>query len=107
ITSSVGVILIVIFFVTSSDSGSFVDVMVTSGGHPNPPKSYRAFWCITEGVVAATLLIAGGLTALRTASLTPALPMVIFLLAASYGLFRALRIDQASEGRPGKESLKE
>ncbi len=106
ITSALGILLIVIFFVTSSDSGSFVDVMVTSGGHPNPPKTYRAFWCITEGVVAATLLIAGGLTALRTASLTPALPMVLFLLIACYGLLRALQVDAATKGRPRKESLK-
>ena len=80
--------------------------MVTSGGHPNPPAVYRVFWCVAEGVVAATLLIAGGLTALRTASLTPALPMTIFLLVACYGLIKALQVDAATEGRPETEALR-
>jgi len=106
ITSTAGILLVVVFFVTSSDSGSLVDVMVTSGGHPNPPAVYRIFWCVSEGVVAATLLIAGGLTALRTASLTPALPMTIFLLVACYGLIKALQVDAATEGRPETEALR-
>ena len=105
IMSGLGTLAIVIFFITSSDSGSLVDVMVTSGGHPNPPAPYRVFWCVTEGVVAATLLIAGGLTAMRTASLTPALPMTAFLLVACFGLVRALRIDAKTEGRPEREAL--
>lgn len=106
VMSILGTVLIVIFFVTSSDSGSLVDVMVTSGGHPNPPTTYRVFWCVTEGVVAAVLLMAGGLTALRTASLTPALPLTVFLLVACYGLYKALSIDLATEGRPEQGALK-
>jgi len=105
VMSSLGALLIVIFFVTSSDSGSLVDVMVTSGGHPNPPPAYRIFWCVAEGVVAATLLVAGGLAALRTASLTPALPMMIFLLIACFGLVKALSVDIREEGRPEREAL--
>lgn len=88
-------LLIVIFFITSSDSGSLVDDMVTSGGHPNPPRAQRVFWAVSEGAVAATLLLAGGLQTLRTASLTTGLPLSIFLLVAVYGLFRALRQDAA------------
>lgn len=107
IMSGIGILIIVIFFVTSSDSGSLVDVMVTSGGNPNPPKSYRIFWCVTEGVVAAVLLIAGGLAALRTASLTPALPMTLFLLIGCYGLMKALSVDAATEGRPSRRELYE
>jgi choline/glycine/proline betaine transport protein len=85
------VLLTFVFFVTSSDSGSLVDDMVTSGGDPNPPTAQRIFWVVSEGAVAATLLLAGGLQALRTASLTTGLPMSIFLLTACYGLFHALR----------------
>lgn len=107
VMSILGALLIVIFFVTSSDSGSLVDVMVTSGGKENPPTAYRIFWCVTEGVVAAALLVAGGLAALRTASLTPALPMVVFLLIASWGLVKALRTDMEAEGVPSKEQLRE
>lgn len=84
-------VLIVLFFVTSSDSGSLVDDMVTSGGDPNPPKHQRVFWALAEGAVAATLLVAGGLQALRTAALTTGLPMAVFLLVAAYCLFRALK----------------
>ena len=88
-------LLIVVFFVTSSDSGSLVDDMVTSGGDPNPPRAQRVFWALSEGAVAVTLLLAGGLQALRTASLTTGLPMSVFLLAAGFGLLRALRRERA------------
>jgi len=100
-------VLVLIFFVTSSDSGSLVDDMVTSGGHPNPPKAQRVFWAVSEGAVAATLLLAGGLEALRTASLTTGLPLSVFLVATSVGLARALRADAAVEGVPERESLQE
>jgi choline/glycine/proline betaine transport protein len=108
VTWVVAVVLIVLFFVTSSDSGSFVDDMVTSGGDPNPPKAQRLFWALSEGAVAATLLAAGtsdeggkaGLRALRTASLTTGLPMALFLLSACWGLSRALsRRERGSRGR--------
>ncbi len=88
--SVVVTILIVNFFITSSDSGSLVDDMVTSGGHPNPPRVQRVFWALAEGAVAGTLLLAGGLQALRTAALTTGLPMAVFLLVAAYALFRGL-----------------
>lgn len=81
--------------------------MVTSGGHPNPPKVQRLFWALAEGTVAGTLLYFGGLQALRTASLTTGLPMSIFLLVAAYGWWRSLRVDYASEGVPEKEKLQE
>jgi len=100
VTSALATLAIVVFFITSSDSGSLVDVMVTSGGHPNPPAPYRIFWCVTEGVVAMSLLSAGGLIAMRTASLTSALPLTALLLVACVGLIRALRIDAATKGRP-------
>lgn len=93
ITTFLGTILILTFFITSSDSGSLVDDMVTSGGHPNPPAAQRIFWASAEGAVAAVLLYIGGLKALQTASLTTGLPLALFLLAACVGLVRALRAD--------------
>jgi choline/glycine/proline betaine transport protein len=84
-------LLIVTFFVTSSDSGSLVDDIVTSGGHPNPPRIQRVFWAVSEGLVAITLLIAGGLQALQTASLTVGLPMAGVLLVTVYGLWLEMR----------------
>ncbi|RFU12376.1 BCCT family transporter [Rhodobacteraceae bacterium W635] len=105
VTSALATLAIVVFFITSSDSGSLVDVMVTSGGHPNPPAPYRVFWCVTEGVVAMSLLSAGGLIAMRTASLTSALPLTVFLLVACIGLVRALRVDAAIKGAPHRAQI--
>ena len=98
-------VLVLIFFVTSSDSGSLVDDMVTSGGHPNPPRLQRVFWALAEGTVAAVLLYAGGLNALRTGSLTTGLPVAVFLLISSYGLIQTLRVDYATHGVPSTETL--
>lgn len=98
LTWALATVLTVIFFVTSSDSGSLVNDMISSGGHRHPPKAQRLFWAITEGVVAAVLLYAGGLQALQTASLTTGLPMALFLLVAVWGLFRALGREQEGGG---------
>lgn len=98
VTTVFATLLIVIFFITSSDSGSLVDDMVTSGGHPNPPVAQRVFWALSEGAVAATLLVAGGLQALRTASIASGLPMALVLIAAAIGLVRSLR--KESGGSP-------
>lgn len=106
VTGFAATLLVVVFFITSSDSGSLVDDMVTSGGHPNPPVAQRVFWAVAEGAVAATLLTAGGLTALRTAALQSGLPMAVLLLGAAAGLVRALRADARSEGAPSRAALK-
>jgi choline/glycine/proline betaine transport protein len=65
VTSTVAIFVIAIFFITSSDSGSYVIDMIASGGDPNPPRSHRVFWAISEGIVAAILLSTGGLVALQ------------------------------------------
>jgi choline/glycine/proline betaine transport protein len=106
ITSVLATLLVVVFFVTSSDSGSLVDDMVTSGGHPNPPRAQRVFWAVSEGVVAATLLLGGGLQALRTASLTSGLPMTLFLAVACFGLVRAFRAEDQVQGVPERAELR-
>jgi len=105
ITQVAVTLLVLVFFVTSSDSGSLVDDMVTSGGHPDPPRAQRVFWAVAEGAVAATLVLAGGLEALRMASLTTGLPLAVFLLVASFGLLRALRRDRAFPGVPERNAL--
>jgi choline/glycine/proline betaine transport protein len=105
VTGVLATLLVVVFFITSSDSGSLVDDMVTSGGHPNPPRAQRVFWAVSEGAVAGTLLLAGGLQALRTASLTSGLAMAALLLVASYGLLRSLHRDRAVPGVPKRDKL--
>ncbi|MEO0533764.1 MAG: BCCT family transporter [Cyanobacteria bacterium P01_A01_bin.123] len=90
ITSFVGIVLVVVFFVTSSDSGSLVVDSLTSGGKLESPVTQRVFWAVMEGVIAAVLLLGGGLQALQTASIATGLPFAIVLLVMCYSLYRGL-----------------
>ncbi|WP_084125074.1 BCCT family transporter [Demequina sp. NBRC 110054] len=82
------IILIALFFITSSDSGSLVVSMLTADGTDDPPTWVRLFWGITEGVLAAALLLAGGLGALQTASIIAALPFSIVMLLMVVSLWK-------------------
>ncbi|MEJ2344303.1 MAG: choline BCCT transporter BetT [Gammaproteobacteria bacterium] len=93
IASGIATVLVVTFFVTSSDSGSLVIDIITSGGEGEPPVWQRIFWALTEGVVAAVLLVAGGLSALQTAAISTALPFAVVMLVVCYGLLRGLRME--------------
>ncbi|MFC3053267.1 BCCT family transporter [Kordiimonas pumila] len=95
IVSFCTILLIMTFFVTSSDSGSLVIDTITSGGHMNPPVWQRVFWAVTEGVVAAVLMIGGGLVALQTATITIALPFTFVIIIACMGLMKGLKIEAA------------
>lgn len=91
--SWIAIFLIVVFFVTSSDSGSFVVDMIASGGDPNPPVWSRAFWAGIEGVIAAVLLVAGGLAALQTMAILVALPFSIVMVLMMVATAKALMAD--------------
>jgi len=91
VTSLLAIFLVFVFFVTSSDSGSLVIDIITSGGNLDPPVVQRVFWAVTEGVVAAVLMLGGGLTALQTASITTGLPFAIILILMAWGLLKAFR----------------
>ena len=93
ITSLLATLLVVTFFVTSSDSGSLVVDMLTSSGEEESPVWQRVFWAVVEGVVAAALLLAGGLQALQTATIASALPFTVIIILMCWGLVRALRIE--------------
>jgi len=94
ISSLLATVLVVTFFVTSSDSGSLVVDMLTSGGtDEDTPVWQRIFWSVTEGCIAAALLVAGGLSALQTATIASALPFAVVMLLMCWGLLRALRIE--------------
>lgn len=93
VLSFVTVLLIITFFVTSSDSGSLVIDSLASGGRMDTPVWQRIFWASAEGVVAAVLLLAGGLGALQTAAITSALPFAVIILIAAVGMWRALIIE--------------
>ena len=89
VTSLAGVLLVISFFVTSSDSGSLVVDHLTSGGKLDSPRPQRVFWATMEGLLAAVLLIGGGLTALQTASVATGLPFAVVLLVLCWSLQRA------------------
>ncbi|WP_352258152.1 BCCT family transporter [Psychrobacter sp. TB55-MNA-CIBAN-0194] len=91
--SSLTVLLIITFFVTSSDSGSLVIDALAAGGRSDTPWWQRTFWVVTEGAVASALLLAGGLEALQTAAIVSALPFAVIMLIAMFGMWRALRIE--------------
>ncbi len=99
ISTVIATLVIALFFVTSSDSGSLVDDMVTSGGDAHPPKAQRVFWAVSEGAVAVTLLILGGLTAIRNAAISLGLPMSFLLIAAAVALWRTLHADPMAQPR--------
>nr|WP_036319970.1 BCCT family transporter [Microbacterium indicum] len=90
ILSVLAIIIVALFFITSSDSGSLVVDMLASGGHPNPPTWSRVLWSFLEGALAIALLLAGGLTTLQTGSLITALPFSIVLILMCVALFRGL-----------------
>lgn len=87
VLSVVAIVLVVVFFVTSSDSGSLVVDHLTSGGKLDSPVPQRVFWALMEGVVAAVLLLGGGLTTLQTASVSTGLPFALVLLISVYSLY--------------------
>jgi choline/glycine/proline betaine transport protein len=91
VTSLLAIVVIITFFVTSSDSGSMVIDIITAGGNPDPPKPQRLFWAITEGLVAAVLLMGGGLVALQTAAITTGLPFALVVLIMCWAVLRGLR----------------
>src|SRR6056297_1063875 len=94
ITSIIGIVLVIVFFVTSSDSGSLVIDTITAGGKVNAPVSQRVFWCIFEGAVAVVLLIGGGLAALQSAVISTGLPFTIILLLICVAIVKGLMAEK-------------
>ena len=89
--SSVAILLTVVFFVTSSDSGSLIIDTIAAGGKVDAPVAQRVFWCTIEGLVAIALLLGGGLSALQAASLATGFPFAIVLLGMAVCLWMGLR----------------
>jgi choline/glycine/proline betaine transport protein len=90
-----GTISVILFFVTSSDSASLVADIIASGGNENPTTGTRIFWGILEGCLAAMLLVAGGLVALQTGSITLGLPFSIIIIMMAYSLAKGLKAELA------------
>nr|WP_312523860.1 BCCT family transporter [Moraxella sp. CTOTU47724] len=88
------VVMIMLWFVTSSDSASLVIDMLTAGGDTNPPKIQRLFWALSQGVIAAVLLVAGGLSALQAVAIIAGFPFAIVVFVMMYCLWRGLTRDR-------------
>ena len=88
--STLGIVLALIFFVTSSDSGSLVIDTITAGGKIDAPRPQRMFWAVVEGLIAIVLLIGGGLTALQAGVTATAIPFSIVMLLMCYSIIKAL-----------------
>jgi BCCT family betaine/carnitine transporter len=106
IVSTISVFLIAIFFVTSADSGSLVMDIITAGGKMDAPVQQRVFWCLLAGVVAAALMLGGGMASLQALTISVGLPFGIVLLLMCVGLLKGLREEEPTS-RPGGGSSRD
>ncbi|MFZ5963930.1 BCCT family transporter [Thalassococcus sp. BH17M4-6] len=90
ITSTIAIVLVIVFFVTSSDSGSLVIDTITAGGKIDAPAPQRVFWCVFEGLVAIVLLIGGGLSSLQAMVISTGLPFTLVLLLMCWAILKGL-----------------
>ena len=94
-TSTLAILLVAVFFITSADSGALVIDTLASGGAEETPRWQRIYWCMLLGATAALLLVAGGLGALQAATLLAALPFCFIMLLLAFGLVRQTNADLA------------
>ncbi|WP_226621593.1 BCCT family transporter [Alloyangia pacifica] len=95
ITSVLAVVLVIVFFVTSSDSGSLVIDTITAGGKVDAPVPQRVFWACFEGAVAIVLLLsAGGLSSLQSMVISTGLPFTLVLLVMCIAIWRGLQAER-------------
>jgi BCCT family betaine/carnitine transporter len=90
ITSVIAIVLVIVFFVTSSDSGSLVIDTITAGGKVDAPMPQRVFWATFEGAVAIVLLVGGGLGALQAMVISTGLPFALVLLLMCWAVLKGL-----------------
>lgn len=107
IMSLMATFLLFSWFITSADSGTLVITTMLSMGDENPPKKFRIIWGLGEGVVAAALLLAGGLGALQTASIAAAFPISFVLIAMIWGLLRSLKEDPSAVPAPSQSTAED
>jgi BCCT family betaine/carnitine transporter len=94
LSSFIGITLVIVFFVTSSDSGSLVIDTITAGGKIDAPLPQRVFWCTFEGAVAIVLLLGGGLAALQSMVISTGLPFTIVLLVMCWSILKGLHSER-------------
>ena len=95
-TSLFALFMLVLFFVTSSDSGSLVIDTITSGGKSDPPRIQRVIWAVIQGLLAIVLLVGGGsyaLSAIQSGAISMAAPFIFILIAATISLLRGIYVE--------------
>lgn len=92
--SFITVALLTTFFITSANSATFVLGMFTSQGDLNPSSKKQFIWGIVQSLLATSLLLAGGLQSLQTASVAAAFPFIIIMILAMVSLAKALKSDE-------------
>ncbi|WP_250443348.1 BCCT family transporter [Actinotalea sp. C106] len=104
--SVVAILLVTLFFITSSDSGSLVVAMLSTGGNPSPRIGVRVTWSVLEGLLAIALLLAGGLVALQTAAILIALPFSVVMVAMAVAISKALHQEHQDFLRAQRRELR-
>ncbi|EPZ9278883.1 TPA: BCCT family transporter [Vibrio parahaemolyticus] len=95
--SIIAVVLVLVFFITSSDSGSLVIDSITAGGKVDAPVLQRVFWAFMEGAIAVALLWIGGseaVQALQAGAISTALPFTFILLAMCVSLLMGMKTER-------------
>lgn len=90
LTSILGIVLVLVFFVTSMDSGSLIVDTMTAGGKIETPISQRVFWCVFLGLIGVALMLGGGLSSLQALALATGFPFAIVMLMMTYSLYKGL-----------------
>lgn len=91
ISSALGIVLVLVFFITSSDSGSLVVDTICAGGVETTPVMQRMFWCLFEGLIAIALLLGGGLGSLQALAIATGFPFAILCVLMCYSVLRGLQ----------------
>ena len=99
LTSLIGIVLVMVFFITSSDSGSLVIDTITAGGKIDAPTPQRVFWALIGGVIAIALLLGGGLGALQAMVVSTGLPFAVVLLLGCFGIIKGLMSEPHQRNR--------
>lgn len=98
ISSALGIVLVLVFFITSSDSGSLVVDTICAGGVETTPVMQRMFWCLFEGLIAIALLLGGGLGSLQALAIATGFPFAILCVLMCYSVLRGLQDEKRMIG---------
>lgn len=100
--SGIATVLVLVFFVTSGDSATLVLGMMSTGGKQDPGARVKIVWGVLVSGIAISLLLAGGLQAVQTATIVFALPFTVVILLMAIALWRGVRDDWDEEQRRDK-----